>query len=437
MQRPGRARVLRPRVELEGGAPLLRGDHPHADQVADGRARNLAARRSAAGARASRQQHRADHVAALHRLERIAPALERRRARDHAGEVELAFERPLREPREVLLRQVVAAVRDEDRASASRTAAAGRAPPSRRRARGRSGRTCRPSRAGRAPARRSSGGATTSKTKSTGPGSVCVAPNRVACSSFRSSRSIARISAAPAMRAPWITDSPTAPQPITATRAPSQTFAVSSTDMTPVATAQPIRHACSDGQLARHLHRGDRRDDRVRRERPGAQHRRQHAAVVAQQPAGRSGRLLALPRRAAQARRRTRRRRSSSRARRGRRARARRRRRRPPRSCPRPRGRAASGTGGPSRPPRSRAGRCGRRRSPRSGRAPRPAPARRPGSPRARRCPRAPRTTPRSATTGRDHGRTAAGQSASLRSISAIRFWISSSTPRCPPTASA
>ena len=49
------------------------------------------------------------------------------------------------------------------------------------------------------------------------------------------------------MRAPWITDSPTAPQPITATRAPSQTFAVSSTDMTPVATAQPIRHACSTG----------------------------------------------------------------------------------------------------------------------------------------------------------------------------------------------
>ena len=27
--------------------------------------------------------------------------------------------------------------------------------------------------------------------------------------------------------------------------------------------------------------------------------------------------------------------------------------------------------------------------------------------------------------------------SARLRSISAIRFWISSSTPRCPPTASA
>ena len=80
-----------------------------------------------------------------HRLERVAPALERAGARDHAGEVELALERPLREPREVLLRQVVAAVRDEDASPAWRTAAAGRARPSRRPARARSGRTCRPS----------------------------------------------------------------------------------------------------------------------------------------------------------------------------------------------------------------------------------------------------------------------------------------------------
>jgi len=49
------------------------------------------------------------------------------------------------------------------------------------------------------------------------------------------------------MRAPWITERPTAPQPITATRAPSQTFAVSRTDITPVATAQPSKHACSGG----------------------------------------------------------------------------------------------------------------------------------------------------------------------------------------------
>ena len=52
------------------------------------------------------------------------------------------------------------------------------------------------------------------------------------------------------MRAPWIADRPTAPHPITATRAPSQTRAVSSTLITPVATAQPMRHACSDGSAA-------------------------------------------------------------------------------------------------------------------------------------------------------------------------------------------
>ena len=56
------------------------------------------------------------------------------------------------------------------------------------------------------------------------PGAECVAPKRRACSSLRSSRSIARISEAPAIRAPWITERPTAPQPITATRAPSQTL---------------------------------------------------------------------------------------------------------------------------------------------------------------------------------------------------------------------
>src|SRR5215470_7310142 len=52
---------------------------------------------------------------------------------------------------------------------------------------------------------------------------------------------------APAILAPCTTERPTAPQPITATREPSRTFAVSSTDPTPVATAQPIRQACSTG----------------------------------------------------------------------------------------------------------------------------------------------------------------------------------------------
>src|SRR5437870_10909269 len=40
-------------------------------------------------------------------------------------------------------------------------------------------------------------------------------------------------------RAPWTTERPTAPQPMTATRAPSQTPAVFSTEPTPVATLQP------------------------------------------------------------------------------------------------------------------------------------------------------------------------------------------------------
>src|SRR6266511_3156552 len=52
------------------------------------------------------------------------------------------------------------------------------------------------------------------------------------------------------MRAPCTAERPTAPQPITPTRAPSHTLAVSSTEPTPVATAQPIRHACSAGRLS-------------------------------------------------------------------------------------------------------------------------------------------------------------------------------------------
>ena len=347
MQRPGRARVLRPGVELEGDATLLRRRPCACRSGRRPRRREPRPPRSAAGARASRQQHRADHVAALHRLERIAPALERRRARDHAREVELAVERPLREPREVLLRQVVAAVRDEDRASALRTAAAGRARPSRRRARARSGRTSRPSRAAPSPCSTVERRADDVEDEVDRPRPVCVAPNRVACSSFRSSRSIARISDAPAMRAPWITDSPTAPQPITAdARAlPDLRRLEHRHDAGRDRAADQAR--LLDGQLARHLHRGDRRHDRVRRERAGAQHGRQHAAVRAEQAARpqRAAFCTAAARRAGTWS--TRRRRSSSRARRGRRARARRRRRRPPRSCRRPRGRAGPGSGWP------------------------------------------------------------------------------------------
>ena len=58
------------------------------------------------------------------------------------------------------------------------------------------------------------------------------------------------------------------------------TRAVSSTDMTPVATAQPIRHACSTGSSSGTRDRGGRGNDGARRERAGAQHRRQRRPVA-------------------------------------------------------------------------------------------------------------------------------------------------------------
>ena len=264
----------------------------------------------------SGQEHGADDVAAPHRAERVVPAVERRSARDHRSEVELAVERPLREPREVLLRQMVAAVGDED-ARALRRTAAGRSSvaPSRPPARGRSGRRSRRSRSGRAPARTSRAGRRRRRRSR---------PARARCASRRTAspaRACARRGRARGSRTrrrcarPGSTDSPTAPQPITATRAPSQTFAVSSTDMTPVATAQPIRHACSTGSSRGTLHRGDGRNDRVRRERARSEHRRQLRAVVTVQPARRGGRLLALPRLAPRAHRAACRMRPSSRAR--------------------------------------------------------------------------------------------------------------------------
>ena len=52
---------------------------------------------------------------------------------------------------------------------------------------------------------------------------------------------------APARRAPWITDSPTPPQPTTATVDAGGTWAVFHTAPTPVASAQPTRAASSKG----------------------------------------------------------------------------------------------------------------------------------------------------------------------------------------------
>jgi hypothetical protein len=60
---------------------------------------------------------------------------------------------------------------------------------------------------------------------------------------------MAMIRSAPAMRAPWITESPTPPQPNTATDEPGATFAVLKTAPTPVVTPQPTSAAQSSGIL--------------------------------------------------------------------------------------------------------------------------------------------------------------------------------------------
>ena len=62
--------------------------------------------------------------------------------------------------------------------------------------------------------------------------------------------STATIGEAPAIRAPWIAESPTPPHPITSTESPGRTFAVFSTAPTPVMTAQPRSATCSSGSDA-------------------------------------------------------------------------------------------------------------------------------------------------------------------------------------------
>ena len=72
-----------------------------------------------------------------------------------------------------------------------------------------------------------------------------VAPNRLASSSFASTRSTATISAAPAIRAPWMAAMPTPPQPNTTTDEPGATLAVLMAAPTPVVTPQPMSEATS------------------------------------------------------------------------------------------------------------------------------------------------------------------------------------------------
>ena len=182
---------------------------------------------------------------------------------------------------------------------------------------------------------------------------------------------------APPMRAPWMIDSPTPPQPNTATVWPG---------LEPGAAqrrADPGEHAAADERRL------------VEREVVVDLHERvlvqQHALGVAADAeelarrAGRSATGAASPlRRASRCRRRrdwggrrgtarSCRRSPTGRRRRGRRRARRSRRRRPPRRCRRPRARARCrrSSGEPRRRRRRHAGRCGRRRSRRCAPAPR------------------------------------------------------------------
>ncbi len=74
---------------------------------------------------------------------------------------------------------------------------------------------------------------------------MCVAPNSLAHSSFRSSMSIAMIVDAPARRAPAIAASPTPPQPITAIESPRPTPPVLIAAPMPAITPQPSSPATS------------------------------------------------------------------------------------------------------------------------------------------------------------------------------------------------
>ena len=73
------------------------------------------------------------------------------------------------------------------------------------------------------------------------------APRLLAVSSLDGVASTAITGSAPTATAAIRAESPTPPQPITATRSPGRTRAVFHTAPTPVVTAQPIRLATSNG----------------------------------------------------------------------------------------------------------------------------------------------------------------------------------------------
>ena len=108
---------------------------------------------------------------------------------------------------------------------------------------------------------------------------VWVAPNCLAHSSFRSSRSTATIVVAPASLAPAIAASPTPPQPNTATDSPRRTPPVLIAAPTPAITPQPSRPAAVAGACGSTLVHWPECDERLLHERADAQRRGELRAV--------------------------------------------------------------------------------------------------------------------------------------------------------------
>ena len=106
-----------------------------------------------------------------------------------------------------------------------------------------------------------------------------VAPNSLASSSFRASRSTAMIVAAPASRAPAMAASPTPPQPNTATESPGPTSPVSMAAPRPAITPQPSSPATSGFTVGRHLGALPGGDERLLGEGADAERGRQRHAV--------------------------------------------------------------------------------------------------------------------------------------------------------------
>ena len=168
----------------------LLGDHRHTLAARRARRRSRSAPRPAAAT--SQPHHRADDVAAAQVVERMLDVVQRDRLRHHPCEVELAVERPLREPREVDRRPVVAAVRDDDARAPVEERVQLELGDARPAAAGRCRRACPRGRASRGPARPSPDGRRRrTRSRAARPAPCASRRNRRAASSFRSSRSSA------------------------------------------------------------------------------------------------------------------------------------------------------------------------------------------------------------------------------------------------------